>query len=188
MRLIFTAVALIALMCGCDAPAPSPAPDETTMPLTLHLHASHLGDQAREATNPFTGEKLRVPSDEGLSAAEREAVLELLSRNAATDPDPDGYYYVQLADDCRIGIGAPTLSSQRPCVGIGFECDRLTDTAIQFLFELSRAGNLSIGSSSDPDHVAFTAQPNDRQAKRWPAAAVLEDPAQLAAWLQASGD
>lgn len=156
------------------------------MSFNLAFSTCNLGDETREMTNPFTGEKLLAHIDDGLTESERKAVLDLFKSNSASERDPDGYYYIEFPDGSHIGVGAFTLEGTDPCVGFAVECDRLTDAAADFLFKLSRAGNMSVGSSIDPDVVALTAAPSDDVSKRWPGASVLDDPARLAAWLKAN--
>ncbi len=177
---------ILAIASGCDARATLPAAKETTMSLSLHFHTCNLSDDTREATNPFTNEKTFFHVDDGLSESERKAVLDLLRTASASEPDPDGYYYVDLPDGARVGVGASTLSGSDKCVAFAVECNNLTDAAADFLFRLSRAGNMSVGSSVNPDVVAFTAQPNDKVVVRWPKAPLLPDSASLAAWLTAN--
>lgn len=134
----------------------------------------------------LTGEKLLAHIDDGLTESERKAVLDLLKSVSASEPDPDGYYYIDLSDGSHIGVGAFTLAGKDRCVAFAVECDHLTGAAADFLFKLSRAGNMTVGSSIDPDVVALTATPSDDASERWPNAPVLDDPARLAAWLKAN--
>jgi len=107
MRWLPFAVLITSLLgCGTNpqpqhADKPSP-PATDAMSYSLHFHTCNLGTETRDATNPFTGEKTVFHIDDGLTKAERQATLDLLTRFSATEPDPDGYYYIDTSDGAHI--------------------------------------------------------------------------------------
>jgi len=155
------------------------------MSFSLHFHTCNLGTETRDATNPFTGEKTVFHIDEGLTKSERQATIDLLTSFSATEPDPDGYYYLDTSDGARVGVGAPTLATADKCVAFAVECDKLTPEAAAFLLRLSQASNTTIGSAIHPDVVAFTSQPNAQLLERWPNSPYLDSSDAARRWLQA---
>jgi hypothetical protein len=80
-----------------------------------------LGSRMVERQNPFTGKTQLVPVDDGLSDAERAAVLLLLRSTGAAAPDEFGCYVVELADGggrprCR----QPNSADERSATALWF--------------------------------------------------------------------
>jgi hypothetical protein len=156
------------------------------MTLFLDLHTCNLNNtRTRQATNPFTKKVVHFPIDDGLTEAEQAKVRALLKEVHASDPDPDGYCKVRCADggNLNVTIGDLLIPNGRTC---HVECEALTEEATRFIFNLARAGNLSIGSSINP-FVALTSPPaTELVAKRWPGAPVIQSADELGVWLRAN--
>jgi len=153
---------------------------------TLHLHTCNLGKRVRKCRNPFTNEPIAFPIDRGLTVAERQAVLALLEEARAAEPDPDTYRRVELSDGSIVSVAVGTLADAAPrVVAFGVECSALTAEVALFLYSLASRGNLSVGSSIDPQVVALPL-PEQRElvSGRWPKARVTGSPSQLKDWLE----
>lgn len=57
------------------------------------LHTCNLGDTARTGTNPFTGEPVEFPMDDGLTHEEMDAPQDVFEENGIDGPEPDGEGY-----------------------------------------------------------------------------------------------
>jgi hypothetical protein len=136
-------------------------------------------------THPFTGEPVAVPLDHGLTEAERQAVRALLEEVGAAEPDPDSYRRVELSDGSIVSLAVGTLDRDAPCVAFAVECSALTAAVAYFLYALASRGNLSVGSSIDPEVTALPRpHQNQRVSWRWPKARLAESPSLLRAWLE----
>jgi hypothetical protein len=153
---------------------------------TLHLHTCNLGTAVRTCRNPFTKELVTVPIDHGLTKSERQAVTELLEEVGAGEPDPDTYCRVELPDGTYVNVAVGTLADVDVArVAFAVECSALSLEVVAFVYALASWGNLSIGSSIDPEVVALPHRRQwDRVSKRWPKASVVESPSELKVWLK----
>ena len=155
------------------------------MDFSLHLHTCNVETSVRKVTNPFTGTPVEVPIDEGLTAAERDAVRAFLAEVGAGEPDADTYCKIDLPDGSIVSVAIGTLDQEHACVAFAVECSTLTANTVSFVFELARRGNMSIGSTVAPEIVALpSVAANDCMTRRWPMAQSAETPAQLRAWLR----
>jgi hypothetical protein len=151
----------------------------------LHLHTCNLGTKVRKGANPFTGEPLEFPIDDGLTAAEREAVRRLLAEVRAGDPDPESYCRVVLPEGSVVNVGIGSLNNpDLPCIAFALECSSVNLEVASFIHALASKGNMSIGSAVDPKVVALPLrEQRERVVRRWPNALVVTLPGQLEAWL-----
>jgi hypothetical protein len=154
--------------------------------ISLALHTCNLGTAVRTGRNPFTGQLVEFPIDDGLTPAEKAAVIKLLTEVRATPADEEGWRTVFLRDGSKINVSLGVLfESDHPCVGCKVEFDPYSSIAVSFIFTLAQIGNMSVGSSIDPNVVALVRPlPTERVAKRWPNATITTNPEQLEAWLR----
>jgi len=57
------------------------------------LHTCRLGDRVRKATNPFTGDPVEFPIDDGLSVAERNGMRAVFASYGVHEPEADSEGY-----------------------------------------------------------------------------------------------
>jgi hypothetical protein len=151
----------------------------------LHLHTCNLGTEERESANPFTGERIGIPIDSGLTSTERLAVKSLLTTSGATAPDPDTYCRVALPDGSIINLAVGNLFTDNPCIAFALEYDTLTPDVVSFIHALASRGNMAIGSSTDPTVVALPlSEQRNRVLSRWPQVHVVESPLDLEDWIR----
>lgn len=155
--------------------------------MTKHIafHTCNLGNAVRKGTNPFTGELVEFPIDDGLSDSERMAVQRLLSKFHAIGPDPDGYYRIIFSDETSINVGAGALDGTSPCIGIALEIEGPANSdVVRFARRLALEGNMAVGSAIDPDIVALVARSEDpRIRERWPEAPILTNDDDFIKWV-----
>jgi hypothetical protein len=155
------------------------------MGFELHLQTCNLGTAAGTYQNMFTGEIIEVPLDRALTAEEKRAVRALLQEVGAGEPDPDTYRRVELPDGSIVSVAVGTLDDDAPCGGCAVECSALTTAVALFLFALAKRGNLSVGSGTDPEVVAYTRPEQRERVCRWyPKASMAGSPSRLRAWLE----
>jgi hypothetical protein len=151
----------------------------------LHLQTCNLGTRARTVRNPFTGATLAVPGDLALTAEDRQAVRALLQEVGAGEPDPDTYRRIELPGGSIVDIAVGTLDDDAPCIGFAVECSDLTAEGASFLYALASRGNLSVGSSIDPQVVALTRPEQRERVARWyPKVSMVGSPSRLRVWLE----
>ena len=139
----------------------------------------------RKAVNPFTGEAVTFPIDNGLTVGERAAVRVVLLSNGASEPDPDGFRSVRLSDGTKVNVCTWHLDREGACPGLEIECYAATPSAAAFVFELASEGNMTIGSTTDPAVVAAVSHAQAERVKaRWPSVPVLRSPEDLLAWFE----
>jgi hypothetical protein len=158
--------------------------EEAAVAFTLHLQSCNLGTKVRMLRNPFTNEPVVAHIDHGLTATERQVVRELLEEVKAGEVDPDSYRRVKLPDGSLVdvGVGSP---DDNTCGAFAVDCSDLTDQVASFLHTLASRGNLSIGSTIDPQVVALPRREQKEQvSERWPKARVVTSPSQLLTWLR----
>jgi hypothetical protein len=134
--------------------------------------------------NPFTGTTEVTEVDDGLTAAERAAVRELLRRRNAGGPDEHGYYALRFADggsaDISIDLGGPgTCDSAMVVVRSPW-----SPQLVHFLFELGQVGNMVMVPVMEGS-VPLVASEEQRQRvqARWPEAVVVRSAEELRAFL-----
>lgn len=163
----------------------SPRITDGKMSKHIAFHTCNLGDAVRKGTNPFTGEPVEFPIDDGLSDSERMAVKQLLSEFHAIGPDPDGYYQIVFSNDTSINVGAGALDGATPCIGIAMEIEGpASQDVVRFARRLALEGNMAVSSAIDPDIVALVARSDDpRICERWPDAPILTNDDDFIKWV-----
>lgn len=153
---------------------------------SFHLHTRNLGDTVRKTTNPFTGETIEVPIDDGLSQAERDALAKVLSTHGFKGPEPEGEgYALYLPNDQSVRIRGGELDGTRRITGFAVEIVvvELNEDILKIVLDMARSGNLALTSFTG-DKVRLVSRPDDDKAlKRWPDAKPVESTAELRAWL-----
>lgn len=152
--------------------------------VTVGLHTCNLSARFRTGVNPFTHAEVRFPLDDGLTQAERDRVIALLTEMRASAADPDGYQKIHCADGGKFGISAGGLDSGLAFKSFDIEIDVLTSDVVTGIFRLAIAGNMAICSSIDPLLAALTSKPQSKLVEtRWPAAPIISTPGQLEDWM-----
>jgi hypothetical protein len=168
-----------------SAPTENRFDEGAAVAFTLHLQSCNLGTEVRMLRNPFTNEPVVAHIDHGLTATERQAVRELLEEVKAGEVDPDFYRRVKLPDGSLVDVGVGTLYDENTCGAFAVDCSDLTDQVVSFLHTLASRGNLSIGSTIDPQVVALPRrEQKEWVSERWPTVCVVKSPSQLLAWLR----
>jgi hypothetical protein len=161
------------------------------MSFDILYHTCNLGTRTEERKNPLTGQVQSVPVDNGLSDAERAAVLSLLKSAGAAAADKFGCYAVELSDGGSAEVYSSGLGGPEQCDGFMVSLRGLTPRLTQFLWELCRAGNMvAIPVMEDEVVVVTTEDQLNRVRARWPKAVVVGSPEEfgrllgggLAAW------
>ncbi|HEY8749462.1 MAG TPA: hypothetical protein VIM11_15865 [Tepidisphaeraceae bacterium] len=152
---------------------------------SIGLYTCNLTSRSRIGTNPFTGETVHFPLDDGLTPQERTNLEAQLSQMRASTADEDGYRTINCPDGGEFTIGV--ARNNTPLVSCHIEIITLTDDVIASILDLARSGNMAIRSSIDSDVVALTKPPQSGLiAGRWPGAPVINAPGQLRSWLEGS--
>ncbi|MEZ6047849.1 MAG: hypothetical protein R3C11_20195 [Planctomycetaceae bacterium] len=103
---------------------PPSIPDDylTHWEYSFGLHTCNLGDTVREGVNPFTGERVGFPIDNGLTEVEMDTVQEVFERYSIIGPEPDGEGYAvygKAGESIRFRGGE--LHGKYPLVGLSVE-------------------------------------------------------------------
>jgi hypothetical protein len=153
------------------------------------LHTCNLGESVRTGTNPFTGEAVEFPVDDGLTDDEIDALQDAFDENGIDGPEPDGEGYAVYGDegDC-LRFRCPDLDDGVPITGVAAEITvrELSNAVLAVVLDVARAGNLAL-TSTVGDCVRIVDRPPDRKMlERWPDAQTLSSVADLRQWLQES--
>jgi hypothetical protein len=147
------------------------------MSFDIHYHTCNLGTRTAKRKDPFTGKTQAVPVDDGLSDAERAAVLSLLRSAGAATPDDFGCYSVELPDGGSAEVFASEVGGSEQCDGLMVSLRGLTPMLVEFLLELCRAGNMAAMPVMEDEVVAVASESQLRQVRgRWPNAVVVGSP------------
>jgi hypothetical protein len=158
---------------------------ERAVEFSLSLHTCNLGSAVRVGTNPFTGQSVSFPIDLGLTAEERDAVMQFITQSGGGEPDPDFFRRVQVADGNSVDVCGCDLNSDIPCSGLAVDCSDLSLPVATFVYGLAIRGNVSIGSSIDSRVVAaVSSKQKNLILHRYPSVALVESPAGIFQWLQ----
>jgi hypothetical protein len=154
------------------------------MTIRLHLHTCNIGQTSRTYENPFNGARVEFPVDPGLNDLERANVRKLMMEMQGSSPDSDGYRKILCGDGGAVSICIGTLDDPDPCVAFAVEFNRLTSEVALFVFNLARCGNMTVGSTINPEVAILANPPNESIIERWPSVTVVSTPGQLMSWLQ----
>ena len=151
------------------------------------LHTTNLGDSTRATTNPFTGEQMELPVDNGLSMDQIDSVSAVLARYNVHGPDPDthaltfecgrnekvSFYHVEFRHGKRIcNFEASALTKE------------LSDRQLTFIRDVACAGKFALMSGVG-EHVRLVEQaPDDAMLKRWPGVQTISGIAELRWWFE----
>ena len=157
---------------------------------TFCLHTCRLGDRIREATNPFTGERIRIHIDDGLTSAELAAVRKHFDAYGVQGPEPEGEgYALYLPSNGSVRFrGGPDLDDTVSCALTGYAVEivvsELSDDVLGFVHDVARHGNMAFMSSIG-DEVCLVNEPISPKLKqRWPNAHMILTIRELRAWLE----
>ena len=151
------------------------------MSFDIHYHTCNLGTRTAERKNPFTGEMLSVPVDDGLSDAERAAVLDLLRAAGANAPDEFGCYIVKTPDGGSAEVFAAGLGGPEQCDGFMVAMRGLTPELVGLLWKLCRDGNMSAMPVMEDEVVVVASETQVQRVQApWPAVVAVSSPEELA--------
>ena len=143
------------------------------------LHTCNLGTKARHVTNPFTGESLTMPIDEGMKPEEIEAASAVMDLAGASNPDPDNYRTVWFTERTWACVALDPIGAAIDVEG------GLTIDIAEFIFRLATAGNMLVTSRIDPQVAAvLPGQQHADLRDRWPNAAYVQSADGLLEWIR----
>jgi hypothetical protein len=151
------------------------------------LHTCNLGHLARRGTNPFTGESVEFPIDNGLTSSELAAVKKVFDRHNVNGPEPDyeGFaLYGSSGNSLRFrGV---EFDGNHAINGMEVEIieNTFSDTTLAIVFDVAKAGNLALMSSVG-DCVRIVDRPPDGALlARWPDAETISTVPEFRHWVQ----
>jgi hypothetical protein len=153
------------------------------------LHTCNLGDAARTGRNPFTGEPVEFPIDDGLTDDEIDAIQDVFDENGIDGPEPDGQgYAVYGADGDCLRFRCNDLDAGEPISGIAAEAvvKELSDQILTVILDVARAGHLALTSSVGDCVRIPDRTPDAKLLKRWPDAQSLSSISELRQWFEDS--
>ena len=151
------------------------------MSFDVFLHTCNLGTRKMRAKNPFTGESMTTFDDPGLSDEQWTAVSQLLKDFKAEGPDDYGCYTLSFGDGGEADLHAEGLAGDGKIDGCSLETRSLTPEVVNFLFRLSRIGNMVIIAATEGVGTLVTSEEQlQRVAARFPDAKVVRTATALA--------
>jgi hypothetical protein len=154
------------------------------MSFDILFQTCNFGTQFEERKNPFTGQLISVAIDDGLTAAEKTAMLKLLRFVKASGPDDFGCYSLDLADGGSAELFAEKLTGEEKCDGCMVAVRSFSPQLVQLLFDLAREGNMVLMPVMDGmAPLAVSEQQCRRVQTRWPEAGTVSSVAELQALL-----
>jgi hypothetical protein len=150
------------------------------MSFDIFYRACNLGTRSEQRKNPFTREVRSVAIDDGLSAVEREGVLQLLRGVAGAPRDKSGAYSLDLPDGGSAELFVEGLDGTAKCTGCMVAIRSLTPALVSFLHDLSRAGNMvAMPAMEGPAVIVVDERQRQRVSSRWPDAVIIASPEEL---------
>ena len=155
----------------------------TYLEYSFGLATCNLGDRTRTFPNPFTGETITVPVDDGLSASECTALRTVIHATGFKKSAVSGEGFelrlsqdesVRLRDEIEIGVAG--FSVELVVVS-------LSNVVLDLLLSIARAGNLAFTSSTG-GHVCLVTPATTRVAARWPDAVTIKTRDDVQHWLE----
>ncbi|MCA9077672.1 MAG: hypothetical protein KDA93_21780 [Planctomycetaceae bacterium] len=143
----------------------------------------------QKRVNPFTGESLEIPIDDGLTETELESLITVFVNNRVEGPEPDCEGYARYDDDGGdIRFRGGELDGSNPIIGFMVEIvvRTLEDDHLNLILDVCRAGNFALESPVAGDGVDFLLVdrgPSERERKRWPECRVITKTDELRLWL-----
>ena len=160
----------------------------------FYQHTCHLGDRVRKATNPFTGEPVEFPIDDGLTAGECDDVRRVFEKFEVQGPEPHGEgYALYLPENESVRFrGGPDIDDPDGVPLVGFSVEivvkNLSDDVLALVLDVARQGNLAFVSSTGESSALVNASNDPRIQKRWPNAGVIGTNNALRSWLESNID
>ncbi len=114
------------------------------MSFDVFFHTCNLGTRTKIIKNRFTGKSSTTFDDPGLSDDERTAVKKLLKALKAKGPDEFGAYTFSFADGGEAVLCADGWADNGKMDGCSVQTHCITAVVINFLFRLSKTGNMVI--------------------------------------------
>jgi len=150
------------------------------MSFDIFYQTCNLGTRREQRKNPFTREMRSVVIDDGLTAAERKGVLQLLQRSAGAARDKSGDYSLDLPDGGSAELFIEGLDGIGKCNGCMVAIRSLTPNLVSFLHDLARAGNMVAMPAMEASAVIVVDERQRQQiSSRWPDAVVIASPEEL---------
>lgn len=152
------------------------------------LHTCRLGDRVGKATNPFTGDPVEFPIDDGLSVAERKDVRAVFACFGVEGPEAgfEGYaLYLPASGSVRFR-GGDLEQDEPPLTSFSVElvAQNVADEVLRLVLDVARQGNLAFMSSTG-ERVCLAKESRDLRIKqRWPDAGLILTTNALRSWLE----
>jgi len=108
------------------------------------IYTCNLSSKYRTGTNPFTGQTMKFPLDDGLTVEEHTSMTKQLVEMQASEVDPDGYCKIRCIDGREFNISVGPIDADIPFVACDVEINVLTPDVITSLFRLARSANMAI--------------------------------------------
>ncbi len=153
----------------------------------LELYSLNLSDRVREMQNPFTGEIIHAPLDDGFTKQEQLKIERRMIELGDNQVDDDGFRAINLSSGQTVRFRDFGFPGIHPLTAIAVEYEGVDAELCELLFALidEAFGSVRVGVS----HVAV---PNDRSLKvaqqRWSLVSMVKDSSSLRSWLEANKD
>lgn len=141
------------------------------------LHTLSESGQSRTATNPFTGEAMRVDVPSNFTGQEQAALEAFLFKHHYEGPEPEGEGYVRkMPEDVSIRIRGMDMESGVACGNLSVEVTtpELHEYLLKHLYELAVSTKLAVMSVTG-DNVLWVGDSISPAIKqRWPDAVCIK--------------
>jgi hypothetical protein len=155
------------------------------MSFDIFFHTCNLGTSKKRVTNPFTRRHMMVFDDPGLTCDERAAVRKLLRNLGAEGPSEFGTYSLSFGDGGEADLSMDGLDGNDKVTGCSVQTRGLSPDVVEFLFRLSRSGNMVMTPAAEGvGDLVTSAEQQQRIASRFPDVTVVSSTAALAKALE----
>ncbi len=154
---------------------------------SFQFHTSNLTEATRTQINPFTGEPIAIPIDNGLTEDETRRMLQVFEENGINGPEADGEgYAVYGSKGDSIRFRCSNLDDSIPVKAIACEVvvRELSDEVLAIIVDVARAGNMVLTSCTGDCARVVGRSLDAKVLTRWPDAEPLSSVDELRAWLQ----
>lgn len=149
------------------------------------LQATNFGQETREATNPFTGEKMSVHVDPGLTSEQCGAVASVIAKYKLPYETDASCYSLHLASGERVSLFMEEFGEHYPVRGLSVSVltKKLSDLPLAFIREFVLAGQFALMSGVG-EHVRLIDQtPSQTTRERFPGVQTISSLEEMRWWV-----
>ncbi|MEX2171110.1 MAG: hypothetical protein WD851_17455 [Pirellulales bacterium] len=150
------------------------------------LNTCNFGDRFRLGINPFTGEEVRFPIDDGLSGHQIRSVKSVFALHGIRGPEPEceGYAFYGVDGESVRFRGSDFEKDSVVSMAVEITVKKLVDEIVSIVFDVAKAGGFALSSDAGDSVRILDRELDATILARWPDAQLIRSVRELRIWIE----